>query len=115
MTELEETSKPKPVASGSSKATVERLFVLDLSGGRVFSVNTDGSDLRVIVTDCRHPDGIVIDVEDRHIYWTDMGVPDLNDGSIERADLDGRNRTTIIPEVAHSHQSSSISIRRMAS
>src|SRR5919198_5389887 len=98
MTELEETSKPKPVASGSSKATVERLFVLDLSGGRVFSVNTDGSDLRVIVTGCRHPDGIVIDVEDRHIYWTDMGVPDLNDGSIERADLDGRNRTTIIPE-----------------
>ena len=27
-----------------------------------------------------------------------MGVPNLNDGSIERADLDGRNRTTIIPK-----------------
>ena len=27
-----------------------------------------------------------------------MGVPSQNDGSIERADLDGRNRTTIVPE-----------------
>jgi hypothetical protein len=27
-----------------------------------------------------------------------MGVPNLNDGSIERADLDGRNRRMIVPE-----------------
>ena len=32
------------------------------------------------------------------MYWTNMGVPNLNDGSIERADLDGRNRKTIVPE-----------------
>ena len=43
-------------------------------------------------------DGIVVDIEAGHIYWTDMGVPNLNDGCIERADLDGRNRTIIIPE-----------------
>src|SRR5438093_13507597 len=97
MTESEVYSRPKPITSGS-KATVGRLFVLDLSGGRVFSLNADGSDLRVIVTDCRHPDGIVVDVEAGHIYWTDMGVPNLNDGSIERADLDGQNRTIIVPE-----------------
>jgi hypothetical protein len=29
-----------------------------------------------------------------------MGVPHLNDGSIERADLDGRNRRTIVPQGA---------------
>ena len=92
-----EVSKPKPVTAGS-KATVGRLFVLDLSGGRVFSLNTDGSDQKVIVTECRHPDGIVVDVRTKHIYWTNMGVPNLNDGSIERADLDGLNRKTIIPE-----------------
>src|SRR4051794_10624786 len=91
-------SKPKPVMSGSSKATVGRLFVLDLSGGRIFSLNADGSDLKVIVKECRHPDGIVVDVEAGHIYWTDMGVPNLNDGSIERADLNGQNRRMIIPE-----------------
>jgi hypothetical protein len=100
MTESE-VSKPRRVrsSSSSSKATsVGRLFVLDLSGGRVFSLNADGSDQKVIVTGCRHPDGIVVNVEAGHIYWTDMGVPNLNDGSIERADLDGRNRRMIVPE-----------------
>jgi hypothetical protein len=54
--------------------------------------------LKVIVTGCPHPDGIVVDLQAGHIYWTDMGVPNLNDGCIERADLDGRNRTIIVPE-----------------
>jgi sugar lactone lactonase YvrE len=77
-----------------------RLFVLDLSGGRVFSLMPDGSDSKTLVTGCRHPDGIAVDVEARHLYWTNMGVPTRNDGSIERADLDGGNRKTIIPEGA---------------
>src|ERR1700737_3520393 len=92
-----ELSQPKRVASGG-KAAIGLLFVLDLSGNRIFSVNSDGSDQKVIVTDFRHPDGIVADVESGHIYWTNMGVPNLNDGSIERADFDGSNRKTIVPE-----------------
>jgi sugar lactone lactonase YvrE len=75
-----------------------RLFVLDLSGGRVYSMNPDGSDSKTLVTGCRLPDGIAVDLEKGHLYWTDMGVPNLNDGKIERADLDGRNRKTIVPE-----------------
>jgi hypothetical protein len=75
-----------------------RLFVLEASGNRVHSLNPDGSDRKVIVTDCRTPDGIAVDVEAGHIYWTNMGVPNRNDGAIERADLDGRNRMTIIPQ-----------------
>src|SRR5713226_7542203 len=90
------TSRPAP----GDKATVGRLFVLDLSGGHVLSVNPDGSDKRVIVTNCPWPDGVVVDVEAGHIYWTNMGVPSRNDGSIERADLDGQNRKTIVPEGA---------------
>jgi sugar lactone lactonase YvrE len=95
-----EVSKPRHVTSGgSSKATtIGRLSVLDLSGDCILSLNADGSDQKVIVTGRRHPDGIVVDVEAGHIYWTDMGVPNLNDGSIERADLDGRNRRMIIPK-----------------
>jgi sugar lactone lactonase YvrE len=77
-----------------------RLFVLDLSGGRVFSLKPDGSDSKTLVTGCRLPDGIVVDTEAGHLYWTNMGVPSKNDGSIERADLDGRNRKTIVPEGA---------------
>lgn len=80
------------------KGVVGRLFVLELSGGRIHSMNPDGSDQKVIVADCRLPDGIAVDVEAGHIYWTNMGVPHLNDGSVERADLDGRNREVIVPE-----------------
>jgi hypothetical protein len=92
-----QTSKPKPAASANKNAT-GRLFFLEASGGRIHSANADGSDRKVIVTGCRVPDGIVVDVDAGHIYWTNMGVPTKNDGSIERADLDGQNRKTIVPE-----------------
>jgi hypothetical protein len=79
------------------KSTKGCLFVLDLSSGKIFSLNADGSDRKVIVSKCRHPDGIVVDVESGHIYWTNMGDPNVNDGSIERADLNGLNRKVIVP------------------
>jgi hypothetical protein len=60
-----------------------RLFVLDASTGRILSMKPDGSDGRVIVTGCRMPDGVVVDPEAGHIYWTNMGVPSVNNGSIE--------------------------------
>src|SRR5207249_11109021 len=75
-----------------------RLFVLDISAGRILSMKTDGSDGRVIVTGCRMRDGIVVDTEAGHIYWTNMGVPSMNDGSTGRADADGRNRRTTVRE-----------------
>jgi DNA-binding beta-propeller fold protein YncE len=77
---------------------VDRLFLIDLSDDSVVSMNPDGSDRKVIVTECRYPDGIAIDVEAGHVYWTNMGNPKANDGSIERADLDGLNRKTIVPQ-----------------
>jgi hypothetical protein len=91
-------SSPETRLTSGGEVTERYLFVLDLSGGRILSMSHDGSSRKVIVTGCRHPDGIVVDVEAGHIYWTDMGVPNLNDGSIERADVDGRNRKTIVPE-----------------
>jgi hypothetical protein len=94
MSEVQTTSR---VASGS-KSKTGRLFVLELNAGRIHSMNTDGTDKKTIVTDCRFPDGIVVDVEAGHIYWTNMGVPNLNDGSIERADIDGNNRKVIVPQ-----------------
>src|SRR5438876_1914633 len=86
-------SKPRSVR----KAAVGRLFVLELSGGRIHSMSPDGSDRKVIVTNCHLPDGIAVDVEAGHIYWTNMGNPSKNDGSIERADIDGKNRKVIVP------------------
>jgi DNA-binding beta-propeller fold protein YncE len=82
----------------TNKETSGRIFFLDLGGGRVLSANPDGSDLRTIIEEGRKlPDGLAIDVAAGHIYWTNMGNFRLNDGSILRSDLDGRNITTIVP------------------
>jgi len=78
--------------------TVGRLYFLDLSAGRVLTSNPDGSDLKTIINEGRKlPDGIVVDVAAGHIYWTNMGNPKANDGTIDRANLDGTNVTNIVP------------------
>jgi sugar lactone lactonase YvrE len=87
-------SKPTP----DRKGAVGLLFVLELSASRIHSMNPDGSDRKVIVSDCQLPDGIAIDVGAGHIYWTNMGSNP--GGSIERADIDGKNRRMIVPRGA---------------
>ena len=87
----------KKSSQNSPKTVTSRLFVLELNAGGIHSMNTDGSDRQTIVTNCHLPDGIIVDAEAGHIYWTNMGIPNLNDGSIERADIDGKNRKTIVP------------------
>jgi hypothetical protein len=90
-------SKSK-VANPTPKGTVGRLFFLSASSGQVLSANPDGSDLKVIVSEGRRiPDGIVVDIEAGYLYWTNMGNPNANDGSIERADFDGNNTCHIVP------------------
>jgi DNA-binding beta-propeller fold protein YncE len=85
-------------ATGPAAKTVGRLFFMDLAAGRIFTSNPDGSDLKIIVNEGRKlPDGIVVDVAGGHIYWTNMGNPKANDGTIDRADLDGTNVTNIVP------------------
>src|ERR1700693_3380532 len=92
-------TKSKPTSGRSGAAG--RLFVLELSHNRIQSMNPDGSDRKVIVGDCQLPDGIALDVASGHIYWTNMGSsPSANDGSIERADIDGKNRRVIVPNGA---------------
>jgi sugar lactone lactonase YvrE len=92
-------TKSKPTSG--RKGAAGRLFVLELSHNRIQSMNPDGSDRKVIVSDCYLPDGIAVDVTAGHIYWTNMGsTPSVNDGSIERADIDGKNRKVIVPRGA---------------
>src|SRR5256884_2421354 len=98
MKTINETQPSRAARTSGAKDTVGRLFFLEASGGRIHSANGDGSDRKVILSGARIPDGVVVDLEAGHIYWTNMGVPSKNDGSIERADLDGQNRVTIIGE-----------------
>ncbi len=79
-----------------------RIFFLDVGGSRVVSANPDGSDLKTILVekDKELPDGLAVDLAAGHLYWTHMGNPTANDGSIVRSDLDGRNLKTIVPKGA---------------
>ncbi len=81
-----------PVAAQSP----DRIFFLDLRG-KIVSSAPDGSDRQVVVDGLKGaPDGIAVDVEGGHIYWTNMGNVAADDGSIERSNLDGSNVTTIL-------------------
>lgn len=92
------TSGPGATKKLTGKADPGRLFFLDFGAGRVLTANPDGSDLKTIINEGRRlPDGIVVDPEAGYIYWTNMGNPSANDGSIERADLDGSNLKHIVP------------------
>jgi sugar lactone lactonase YvrE len=75
-----------------------RLFFLDLAAGRVLSVNTDGSDLKVLVEEGRKlPDGLAVDAAAGYLYLGNMGNLKADDGEILRYDLDGGHMTTIVP------------------
>jgi DNA-binding beta-propeller fold protein YncE len=83
--------------SNTGDGVVARIFFLDLGAGRVLSANPDGSDLQTLLIEGRKlPDGLAVDVAAGHLYWTNMGNPKANDGTIFRSDLDGRNLTTIV-------------------
>ncbi|ORY59205.1 uncharacterized protein BCR38DRAFT_488940 [Pseudomassariella vexata] len=83
-----------------------RLFILDTDlsqphprNGRILSCLPDGSDLQTVIPNVTTlPDGITIDQINKHMYWTNMGPSfKVNNGSIERSNLDGSDRQTIIP------------------
>jgi|HubBroStandDraft_1064217.scaffolds.fasta_scaffold162906_2 hypothetical protein len=95
---MSSTASKSKLTKPVSKSTSGRLFFLRLSDGQVLSANPDGSDLKIIVSEGRRlPDGVVVDVAGGRIYWTNMGNPSANDGSIERCDLDGTNIVHIVP------------------
>jgi hypothetical protein len=84
-------------ASGSPTNAPRRVFYLDVQG-RVLAFDEDKPTPRTLVSSAgQGPDGIAVDVAGGHLFWTTMGVPADNDGSLRRADLDGTHVTTIVP------------------
>src|ERR1700693_2657944 len=95
---MSNTASKSAGASSAAKKTVGRLFFLDLGGGRVMSVNPDGSDLKTILSEGRKlPDGLAVDPLAGHIYSTNMGNPRPNRGTNVRSDRGGGNITPIVP------------------
>jgi hypothetical protein len=78
-------------------ATVTTLFYLD-TGGKVLRALADGTQRNVIAQGKGvGPDGIAVDLSAGHVFWTNMGVPSADDGTILRSNLDGSAVTTIVP------------------
>jgi hypothetical protein len=72
------------------------VFYLDV-GGSVMATGVENPMARTIVEDAgQGPDGLAIDLERGHIYWTGMGNPSADDGFIMRSNLDGSNVVTVI-------------------
>src|SRR5712672_2525978 len=91
------TKSPNTHNKDEKDAVSGRIYFLDVAAGRVLSANSDGSDLKTVVEEGRKlPDGLVVDTVAGHLYWTNMGNPSANDGSIERADFDGKNVIHIV-------------------
>jgi len=83
-------------ARGNAALGTPALFYLDITG-RVLRAAPDGSDVSVLVTGLTSvPDGIGVDVDRGHVFWSNMGVGSADDGSVERIDLDGSNRVTVV-------------------
>src|SRR5690242_11241938 len=80
----------------SAHASEPTLFYLDLSG-QVLRSDANGVSTVVVNNNGGGPDGIAIDEQNKHIYWTNMGKVSADDGFILRANLDGSDVKTIVP------------------
>ena len=99
-------------ASGSDAASsvARRIFYLDVQG-RVLSFDEDKPSPRTLVSSAgQGPDGIAVDAAGGRLFWTTMGVPADDDGSLRRSELDGSMVTTIVAPVAASRPNNSSSI-----
>jgi hypothetical protein len=75
-----------------------RLLVLDGYQGKMLIFDAEGNPLGTLVDDCRNtPDGVCVDPENKHVYWTNMGAHwEQKDGYIERINYDGSGRQLIV-------------------
>lgn len=91
------------------------LLALNPVEGNIQRIDIRTGDSTVLVDGVTAvPDGIAVDLRRRHVYWTNMGEPvapadrssrsdsaldfHAKNGSLERVDLDGTHRTTIIAQ-----------------
>ncbi|KAH0387760.1 3-hydroxyacyl-CoA dehydrogenase-like protein, partial [Aureobasidium melanogenum] len=67
-----------------------------MQSGKIVAQSASGKDPRTLVSNLTMPDGLDISVKDNRIYWTNMGVPTENDGSVQSCKLDGSDVKEIV-------------------
>ncbi|KAG8411860.1 hypothetical protein J3458_015156 [Metarhizium acridum] len=89
-----------------SKSDEPRILVLDIglsaaipttTSGEILEISPDGKIQRVLVRNQSYPDGLGVDYASGRIFWTNMGVPGKNDGSVQSANLDGTDVRILVP------------------
>ncbi len=78
------------------------IYVLQARPPAIIALSPDGANQRTIIDLAGTPDGIQVDVANKALYWTNMGSDENlifanNDGTINRADLDGSNHRILVP------------------
>jgi sugar lactone lactonase YvrE len=84
---------------GLSRPVGGKSFKDIIAQGEILLLPTDGKSPTSILTDPRFvalPDGVVYSAKHQRLYFTNMGVPPLNDGSICSVRLDGSDPQTVL-------------------
>ncbi|KAF9766390.1 hypothetical protein IL306_001219 [Fusarium sp. DS 682] len=94
--------KGENAATSSSPSS---LFVLDVglsakepsnTTGSILQLDTDGKNLKIVLSGQSMPDGIDIDRSLGRMFWTSMGIPGAQDGAVHSANLDGTDVRTLL-------------------
>lgn len=101
------TTKSSQAQSGKhDNLAAPNIYILDLGmgeiegkdylhSGRVLVGSANGKATRTILDGLTAPDGIDVSVSANRIFWTNMGIPDKNDGTVMSAKLDGSDKRTV--------------------
>jgi DNA-binding beta-propeller fold protein YncE len=95
----------KPAATNGN-LNESKILVLDVGlsaavpsmhSGEILQLSLDGKTQKVLVRDQSLPDGLDIDRESGRMFWTNMGIPGKNDGTVYSANVDGSDIRAIVP------------------
>ena len=68
-----------------------------MHAGKVLCGGFDGRPMRTLVDKQALPDGLDISLSAGKIFWTNMGIPNQNDGHISSCNLDGSDVQLVVP------------------
>lgn len=69
-----------------------------LHAGRLIVASADGTHSKTLLKGLEMPDGVDISLPRGRIFWTLMGLPSENNGSVQSASLDGSDVQQLIPK-----------------
>lgn len=67
-----------------------------MHSGKILLKSASGGNTRTLVSGQTLPDGLDISLKTNRIYWTNMGVPTANDGTVQSCKLDGSDIKSVI-------------------